>query len=60
MESMTSSIPKVKGKEQTDAFVKIMKTVDKSDELIKLWANASKMRQWLSSKKQELGERLEG
>ena len=36
-----------------------MKTVEKSDELIKLWANASKLRQWLSSKKQELGERLD-
>ena len=35
-----------------------MKTVEKSDELIKLWVNASKMRSWLSSKKQELGERI--
>ena len=51
MESMTSSIPKEKGKAQTDAITKIMKTVEKSEELIKVWANASKMRQWLSSKK---------
>ena len=58
MEMITSPIPKEKGKAQKDAFLKIIKTVEKSDELIKLWANASKMRSWLSSKKQELGERL--
>ena len=58
MEMITSPIPKEKGKAQKDAFLKIIKTVEKSEELIKLWANASKMRSWLSSKKQELGERL--
>ena len=48
---MTSSIPKEKGKAQTDAFIEIVKSVENFDELIKIWANASKMRKWLSSKK---------
>ena len=51
MESMTSPLPKEKGKAQTDAILKIMKTVEKSEELVKVWANASKMRQWFSRKK---------
>ena len=51
MESVNSPLPKEKGKVQTDAILKIMKTVEKSEELLKVWANASKMRQWFSSKK---------
>lgn len=60
MESMTSTIPAEKGKARNDHLVTIIDTSSESDKLLKLFANASNMRTWLSIKKKSLGDKHEG
>lgn len=60
MESMTSTVPAEKGKERNSYLAAITETSRDSDKLLKLFANASNMRTWLSIKKKSLGDIHEG
>lgn len=53
------SLPEEDGKEKDDAVLQVIKESEKSDEILNCWQNATKMRQWLISKKQSISDKFE-
>ena len=53
------SIPKEDGAEKEKALEQIVTDFSNSDQILNCWINATKMRRWLITKKQNISEKLE-
>ena len=58
LQQSCGTIPSEKGAERDKSIKDEIKSVEKSDEVIKEWAIATKMRRWLIQKKQSIAERV--
>ena len=52
------NIPVESGLERNKAITTEIQNVEKSNEIVKQWAIAAKMRRWLVQKKQNIAERV--